>query len=77
MLEQLSQIDYSQIFSILFFVGFIFNIFLAFVIIFFERRQARLYVGMATRTIFLTYRRIHTLSIVRSSNQSSDYIHFK
>ena len=40
MLEQLSQIDYSQIFSILFFVGFIFNIFLAFVIIFFERRQA-------------------------------------
>ncbi|WP_346891858.1 cardiolipin synthase [Clostridium sp. UBA3887] len=39
-MEQLSQIDYSQIFSILFFVGFIFNIFLAFVIIFFERRQA-------------------------------------
>lgn len=39
-MEQLSQIDYSQIFSILFFVGFIFNIFLAFVVIFLERRQA-------------------------------------
>lgn len=35
-----SNIDYSQVFSILFFVAFVFNIFLAFVIIFLERRQA-------------------------------------